>query len=219
MTAGRNVRILIVDDHEMIRQGLQFLIASEQDMEVCGEAEDEQQALTLFQTSKPDLVILDISLKSGSGIDVLKRLHAHDAAVPIVIQTMHDERVYGERVFRAGAVAYVNKNDPAHSLITAIRTVLAGRLYYSPAMAGYAMQRFVQGQTGINSFMLERLTDRELEVFQLLGQGLATNQIAEKLHVTRSTIDSYRQRLKTKLAIKSGHELVRYATHWTLDSR
>jgi DNA-binding NarL/FixJ family response regulator len=211
-------RVLIVDDHELLRQGMRLMIGNEPDLEICGEAEDEAEAMRQVGESRPDLAIVDIGLKSGNGLDLIKRIKAHDPSVRVIVSSMHDERLYGERALRAGAEGYVNKQDPARTIIYAIRHVLEGKMYFSEEFTNRVLQRARGGDEAFQDSPIDVLSDRELEVFRLVGQGLTSREIANKLHVSSSTVDTYRERLKTKLNLKGGAELVHQATQWVLEN-
>ncbi|MBC8873604.1 MAG: response regulator transcription factor [Planctomycetes bacterium] len=214
----RATRVLIVDDHELLRNGMRLMIGNEPDLEICGEAEDEAQAMQQVHQSRPNLAIVDIGLKSGNGIELIKRIKAHAASVRIVVSSMYDERLYGERALRAGADGYVNKQDPARTIIAAIRCVLEGKTYFSEEFTNRMLERArVCGKTFQDS-PIDALSDRELEVFRFIGEGLATGEIAKELHLSSSTVDTYRERLKTKLDLKSGTELIHEATQWVLEN-
>jgi len=210
-------RVLIVDDHPLVRSGLAELIADEPDLEVCGEAEGAPQAIKLVRELRPDLVVVDLSLREGSGIELIKQVHAFDPEIRMVVSSMHDEAIFGERTLAAGAMGYVDKQQPTGRLIEAIRQVLSGRVFVSGRLAG----RFVAGSTAsgraTGGSPIQRLSDRELEVLQLIGEGLTSRMIAERLHLSIKTIDTYRENLKTKLGLRTANELVRYAVAWTLE--
>jgi len=217
-SATRKARVVIVDDHELLRDGLRVMIGNEPDLEICGEAEDEGQAMEAIRKSRPDLVIVDIALKSGSGLDLIKQIKAYDASVRIVVSSMHEERLYGERALRAGAEAYVSKQDPARTILDAIHRVLDGKMYFSDELVNRALLRAQDGGTEVQPSPIDALSDRELEVFSLIGEGLTTREIADKLHLGFSTVDTYRERLKTKLKLESGAELTHLATRWKLEN-
>lgn len=213
----RTTRVLLVDDHELLRQGMRLMIGNEPDLEVCGEAVDEAEAMRLVHDAHPNLAIVDIGLKAGNGLDLIKRIKAYDPSVRIIVSSMHEERLYGERALRAGAEGYVNKQEAARTIIRAIRNVLQGKMYFSEDFTNRVLQRARDGGKMLGISPIETLSDRELEVFRFIGQGLTTREIADKLHVTSSTVDTYRERLKTKLDLKRGAELVREATQWVLE--
>lgn len=210
-------RVLIVDDHPVVRSGLAELIADEPDLEVCGEAEGAPQAMKLVHELRPDLVVVDLSLREGSGIELIKQIHAYDPEIKMVVSSMHDEAIFGERTLAAGAMGYVDKQQPTARLIEAIRQALSGRVFVSGRLAGrLAAGSAARGRASGGS-PIERLSDRELEVLQLIGEGLTSRMIAERLHLSIKTIDTYRENLKTKLGLRTANELVRYAVAWTLE--
>jgi len=206
--------ILIVDDHPIFRHGLAQLINQEHDLEVCGEAEDYHSALTCVERLAPDLVIVDITLKNMSGIDLIKDLHRYYRTLPMLVISMHEESLYAERSLRAGARGYIMKQEASESLIDAIRQVLQGRIYASRDVTDRLLTRFVEGQHSTLESPVHALTDRELEVFRLIGEGLGLSEIADRLNLSAKTIGTYRERIKDKLGIKNATELLRYAMKW-----
>lgn len=213
----RRARVLIVDDHELLRDGMRLMIGGEPDLEVCGEASDEAEGIEWVRKSQPDVVVVDIGLKSGNGLDLIKRIKAHDPSLPIVVASMHEERLYGERALRAGAIGYVNKQDPATTVIEAIRRVLSGKMYFSEEFTDHVLHRTRGSSASLSDSPIDKLSNRELEVFRFIGEGLATTKIAKKMHLSSSTVDTYRERLKTKLNLKSAAELTHQATQWVLE--
>lgn len=209
-------KILIVDDHPLIRRGMSALIAGEPDLEVCGEAANMADAQELISRLTPDLVIVDITLRSGNGLELVKHVSANHPHVRMLMCSMHDESLFAERCLRAGASGYLNKEAADADLIDAIRTVRSGKTFVSPQLAERLLGRIVGGGHGAQS-PLETLTDRELEVFGLIGQGLTTRQIAERLTLSYKTIESYRENIKAKLSLKNAAELNRHAVQWTLE--
>jgi DNA-binding NarL/FixJ family response regulator len=205
-------RVLIVDDHPIVRQGLAQLIDQADDLQVCGQAEDSYQALQAIRTLEPDMVIVDISLKDTSGMELIKDIKVQQADLPILTLSMHDEEVYAERALRAGARGYIMKQEATERVITAIRRVLAGDLYVSDSVAAKLVSKMATG-TGSAS-PLDSLSDRELEVFRLIGEGHGTRQVAEKLHLSVKTIETYRAHIKEKLDFKNANELFRAAVEW-----
>jgi DNA-binding NarL/FixJ family response regulator len=204
-------RILIVDDHPVIRMGLADLMNSVPDLQICGHAEDHVSALREVEALRPDLVILDLSLNGRSGLEVLKDIKARDASQRVLILSMHDESVYAPRALKAGASGYVMKAEAAETLITAIQQVLAGETYVSQRMARATLSGFIRGPGTPICDLLETLTDRELEVFRLIGEGKATREIARLLCVSAKTVDSHRTNIKKKLSVTSATGLVRRA--------
>jgi DNA-binding NarL/FixJ family response regulator len=208
------VRVLIVDDHELMREGLRMLIGHEKNLEICGEAATVLDAQKQLRRLQPDVVVVDLTLQDDSGLDLIKWIKQQQPATKIVVSTMHDERVYGERVLRAGANGYVNKQDPARTIIHAINSVLEGKLQFGQELVNRMLSRAMVNPEHQTGSPIDSLSDRELDVFRLLGHGLTVVAIAQKLHLTRSTVDTYRERLKTKLAVKTNEELVYRAIHW-----
>jgi len=207
-------RILIVDDHPLFREGLHQLIDREPGLSVCGEAADMDEALRLVTEAKPDLVIVDISLGSQSGIDLIKNLKANDSELPVLVVSMHDESLYAERSLRAGAMGYVMKHEPPKTVKVAIRRVLSGEMYLSERMASTLVKKLMHGPDEPIESSVSQLSDRELEVFRLLGRGKGTRQIASELDLTIHTINSFRARIKEKLGLKNSSELLLQAIHW-----
>lgn len=217
-TAIKSVkRVFVVDDHPMIREGLATQIASEPNLEMCGNAEDVAEAISRIASTAPDLVIVDISLKSGNGIDLVRRLKAKDPALVILVLSMYPENLYAERALRAGARGYVNKGKSGGQIMDAVRTVLDGRTYLSPEMSEKLLGRVI-GHTveGSGTSYVDKLTDRELEAFELLGQGLTTQQIAGRMHVSHKTVETYRARIKEKLGLTNAMELIQHAMQWVM---
>lgn len=222
-TAGRKkklderaARIVLIDDHALLRRGLAELIDGEDDLEVCGEATDPASALELIDDEEPDLAVVDISLQEGSGLELVKQIKSQHPSVETLVLSMHDENLYAERCLRAGAKGYVNKEAPAEKVIEAIREILGGRVYLSEHMSDRILHRIVDRDATPEESPIDTLSDRELEVLELIGRGLTTRQIARQLHLSRKTVDTYRDHLKKKLQLKTANELVRYAVAWTL---
>lgn len=208
-------RVLIVDDHELLREGLRLLIDREPDLEVCGDAADEPAGIRKVSQLSPEIVIVDLSLSSGSGLELIKWIHKNSPDTKIIVSSMHDESLYGERVLRAGANGYVNKQDPARTILRAIREVRNGKLYFSDELTQRMVSQFRVDRASPAESPIHLLSDRELEVFRLIGQGLTTGQIATQLHRSPSTVSTYRDRIKTKLGLTNGAELTYRAIHWT----
>jgi DNA-binding NarL/FixJ family response regulator len=207
-------QVLIVDDHPIVRQGLRSLIDQENDLTVCGEAGSAGEALKAVPKLKPDLMLVDISLKGPDGLELTKSIRALEPDLPILIVSMHDESLYAERVLRAGANGYIMKEEVAQNMIQAVRKVLNGDIYMSDRMRQIIL-RGVAGQRSSSSVSaIERLSDRELEVFRLIGQGMGTRKIAEELHLSVKTIETYRAHIKEKLGLDNATELVRQAVQW-----
>ena len=213
-TEKRKARVFLVDDHPLVREHLTALIQREADLEVCGEAADAPAALSVISRQSPDLVILDISLKRSSGLELIKNLKELWPKLPVLVLSMHDEMLYAERSLRAGALGYITKEEATVNVLPAIRKVLGGQVYLSERMAGRMVKRMVGGVTEEAGSPLKVLTDRELEVFQMLGRGFGTRQIAEELRLGIKTVESYRARIKEKLQLADGNQLLQHAIQW-----
>jgi DNA-binding NarL/FixJ family response regulator len=211
---SQKIKVLLVDDHPLVREGLVNLISQEADLQICGEAGNEPQALELIRTVQPHVAIVDISLETGSGIELIKSIKAMFPAVTVLVLSLHDELLYAERALRAGARGYVMKREAAKKVIEAIRCVLAGQLYVSDKIAALMAEKFVEGQPAATASPIEQLSNRELEVFQLLGLGHNTRQIADHLHVGFKTVQAYCARIKEKLKLANATELLREAIRW-----
>jgi DNA-binding NarL/FixJ family response regulator len=211
---SQKIKVLLVDDHPLVREGLVNLISQQADLQICGEAGNEPQALEIIRTVQPHVAIVDISLESGSGIELIKSIKAMFPAVAVLVLSMHDESLYAERALRAGARGYVMKREAAKKVIQAIRCVLAGQLYVSEKIAARMAEKFVEGRPTATASPIEQLSNRELEVFQLLGLGHNTRQIADHLHVGFKTVQAYCARIKEKLKLANATELLREAIRW-----
>lgn len=207
-------KIFIVDDHPIVRKGLTQLINQENDLVVCGEAESAHGALEVLKKIKPDLAIVDISLQGVDGIELIKTMKIRYNGLPVLVVSMHDESIFAERALRAGARGYIMKQEAIERMMEAIRRVLKGDLYISERVSENIVKRFIDGKTEISSSSVEALSDRELEVFQLIGQGHGTSQIAQELHLSIKTVESYRANIKEKLKLKNAAELMKHAVHW-----
>jgi DNA-binding NarL/FixJ family response regulator len=218
MTARQKIRppkrILIVDDHPMMREGLAQMIANEPAWAVCGEAGDAHEALDKLAALKPDLLLTDISLPAKSGLELIKDVHAMHPDVLILVLSMHDESLYVERVLRAGARGYVMKQEGGKKIAQAIRDVLDGKISVSDKMSAKILEIFSGRRADTQESPVEKLTDREFEVLQLIGQGLDTKQIAEKLCLSTKTVEAHRANIKAKLKLGTMPELIRYAVRW-----
>ena len=210
-------RVVIVDDHPIVRQGLAELINCQDDMEHCGGAADCDEAVAVIERSQPDVVIVDISLRESNGIDLVKTLHATMPKLTILVLSMHDEAFYVERVLHAGARGYITKDEASDTVITAIRKVLDGQIYVSQQMASKVLSRFLSNGKASNPE--DRLTNRELQVFELLGQGRPTREVAKELGVAIKTVESHRENIKRKLEISNASELVQKAIHWVQSTK
>jgi DNA-binding NarL/FixJ family response regulator len=205
---------LLADDHAVVRFGIAQLINRQADMEVCGEEEDASRALTAITKLKPDLVIADISLKDSSGLELMRNIKAQYPGLPVLVVSVHDESIYAEIAFRAGALGYLMKQEALEKILTAIRRVLTGAIYVSDTLAAKMLQQQVRGQSNVTESPVKCLSDRELEVFQMIGQWKKTREIADELHLSVKTIEYYREQIKRKLNLKSAAELTQHATAW-----
>lgn len=217
MAKVKRCEIFLVDDHPIVRQGLTRLINGEKDLTVCGEAESAEQAMTALETQQPDLAIVDLSLKGLSGLTLIKEIKTRFPQVSILVVSMHGEAFYAERVLRLGAKGYVMKQEAPDTILKAIRLVLRGELYVSEPLAKRLLRTVVAGEPGdrADESPLQRLSDRELEVFGLIGRGLGTRQIAEQLYLSVKTVESYREHIKDKLQLENATELLQQAIQWT----
>jgi DNA-binding NarL/FixJ family response regulator len=213
-TAVDKTKILIVDDHPIVRHGLANLINHEDDLLVCGQAEDSHQAMTAIKKLKPDMVIVDISLKETSGMELIKDINVNYPDVAVLVLSMHDETLYAERALRAGAKGYLMKHHATDKVITAIQRILGGQVYVSDMMAVKMVRKLVVSGPNVGQSAIEKLSDRELEVFRLIGHGHGTRQIAQKLHLSIKTIETYRAHIKEKLNLANASELLKYAIAW-----
>lgn len=211
----RRRSILIVDDHPLFREGLVHLIGHERDLSVCGEAGTAAEALALVEKLDPALVLLDISLPDRNGLELIKDLRVLRPELPILVLSMHDEALHAERVLRAGARGYIMKQEGGSRILDAIRQVLSGQIYVSQQMSALILERLAGQRPKGSRSPIERLSDREFEVFSLLGQGLATREIARRLHLSVKTVEVHRINIKRKLGLRTANELVRYAVRWT----
>jgi DNA-binding NarL/FixJ family response regulator len=214
-TASRAAKILIVDDHPVVRLGLRQLLEAQPGFEVVGEAGDATEALRLLESEACDLALVDISLNSGSGIELIKQIRERHPEVKMLVSSMHDEALYAERALRAGAMGYINKQDDAEQLVGAIRQVLEGRIYLSKQASERTLQRMVGGSGETETSPLRKLSDRELQVFEFIGRGLTTREIAKRLSLSTKTIETHREKIKFKMGLKNGIQLVRAAVQWT----
>jgi DNA-binding NarL/FixJ family response regulator len=208
------IKIFLVDDHPLVREWLTNLIQQQPDLLVCGEAEDAPAALREISIAKPEVAIVDISLKQGSGIELIKNLKVIEPGVAIIVLSMHDERLYAERALRAGARGYIMKRETAKKVITAIRQVLAGKIYMSENLSAAFAEKFVDGRLPASGSLVEKLSDRELEVFQLLGKGYETRRVAEMMNVSMKTVQAHCAHIKEKLKLTNAAELLREAVRW-----
>jgi len=211
---SNKLKVLLVDDHPITRQGMKALVNQQPNLDVCGEADNAAYAIELVGRLQPDLAIVDIALKTTNGIELTKNIKVHAPNLPVLIVSMHDEGLYAERALRAGAMGYLMKQEASEKIIAAIQRLLQGEIYLSDKIKEKMLHRFVNKKGEGMVFSIDTLSDREMEVFQLIGNGYSTRQIAQKLNLSSKTIDSYREHLKLKLNLESGAELVRHAIQW-----
>jgi DNA-binding NarL/FixJ family response regulator len=216
---SRRNRIFLIDDHPIVRQGLALLINREVDLEVCGEAQDAPSALTALVGCEPDLIVLDISLNGPDGLDLLKTIRLKGAHVPVLVLSMHDESTYAERALRAGANGYIMKHEAAEKVLVAIRRIVCGEVYLSERLTNKMLQQIVRGTDPVSRSPVSMLSDRELEIYRLIGSGHATRQIADELHISVKTVESYQAHIKVKLSLRSARELVQHAIEWTVTEK
>ena len=207
-------RLLIVDDHPLFRKGLEELIHSDADFAVCGEAGNAAEAMEVIRKLKPDMAIVDLSLPGANGIELIKNIRAEFPSLPILVLSMHDESLYALRALRAGADGYVMKHEAMANVIQAIREVFNGRPYLSPAMAAQVITKFAHRRAEGEVDAVERLSDRELEILELIGKGTEVRQIAKLLHLSPKTVETHRAHIKDKLDLKNSREVARFALQW-----
>lgn len=208
-------RVLVVDDHPMTRDGLAHLINHQPDMMVCCQAQNAAEALDGVIAGKPDLVLADYALPDKNGLELIKDIKAIRPDLPVLIISMHEEALYAERVLRAGARGYISKEEGGEKLMEAIRHVLSGKIYVSDQMSARILEIFSGGSAAVERSGVEELTDREFEIFERIGDGLSTQEIAERLHLSMKTVDAHRANIKEKLKLRTTNELVSYAARWT----
>ncbi|MHC4622441.1 MAG: response regulator [Planctomycetota bacterium] len=213
-TGGEKEKVLIVDDHPIVRDGLATLIDHQQGLKVCGEADNAKEALKAVADLKPDIVIADLTLKNSNGIELTKSIKARYPRLPVLILSIHDESVYAERALRAGAQAYLMKEVASENVVAAIRTVLRGEIYVSDRIAKEFLRKAVKAKPNVTGDSVGMLSDREFEVFGLIGEGYKTSGIAQRMHLSIKTVETYRARIKEKLNFASASELLQYAIKW-----
>jgi len=218
MNTLKKVKILIVEDHEIFRLGIKELINHEPDLAVCAEAEDVDTARALINAFQPDMVIIDITLKKSNGMDLIKEINSYHKTMKMLVLSMHDELLYAERSLQAGAQGYIMKQETSKSIVKAIRHILQGNIYVSDNIMSNLLNRVRTGQDTFEKSPVENLSDRELEVLRMIGQGRSTGEIADEMNLSVRTISTYRERIKEKLQLKNSAELVRYAVHWVEDN-
>jgi DNA-binding NarL/FixJ family response regulator len=214
--AAKKKTVFVVDDHPIVRQGLTLLINQEADLAVCGEAEEMHSALPAIQSARPDILIVDISLNGPDGLELLKNVRITSPRLPVLILSMHDESIYAERALRAGANGYIMKQEATEKVLVALRRILSGEIYVSDRIANSMLRHYVRGANPSEHSSVSDLTDRELEVFRLIGEGHGTRQIAETLHLSVKTVESYQAHIKEKLSLRSARELVQHAVQWNV---
>ena len=212
--ALEKIKIIIVEDHPIFRMGLTELINRDQDMEVCGHGEDVSEARTVIEKLQPHMVVVDLSLKNSNGIDLVKEISQQYKQISCLVLSMHDESLHAERCILAGAKGYIMKQEASTSVVKAIREIMAGNLYVSSHIMSHILNKFRNQPTALQASPLTALTDREMEIFQLIGKGLASGEIAKRLNISVKTIGTYRERIKTKLNLKDSGNLVRHAVIW-----
>ncbi|MGA2863556.1 MAG: response regulator transcription factor [Verrucomicrobiota bacterium] len=211
---NKRVRVLLVDDHPLVRQGLRHTIAGERDLVVCGEAEDRAGALAAIAATQPNLVIVDLSLKNSSGLELIKDIHKRHPRTFVLVLSMHDESLYAERAIQAGASGYISKQEAATKVLDAVRRILGGEIYWSERAAAQIASRVARPGRAGRGGPLNRLSDRELEIFELIGSGWSTARIAGQLHIDVSTVETYRARIKEKMGLNGTGELLQAAIRW-----
>jgi len=214
---SQKTRIFVVDDHPLMRDGMALLISSESDLQICGSAGSVQDALKQLAMAEPHLMVVDLSLKDGLGLDLIKAVKERYPKVRMLVVSAYDENLYAERALRNGASGYVNKQECDTTLLQAIRTVLAGRRYVSEEILQRLLNQAIDGAAGETGDPVERLSDRELEIFRLIGQGMTPAAMAKQLHISPHTIDSHREKIRHKLNLENGRELMQRAMRWVLD--
>jgi DNA-binding NarL/FixJ family response regulator len=211
--------VFIVDDHPLLRKGLGMLINREPDLMVCGEAEEAQTAIKAIAATRPDILIVDISLNGPDGLDLLKQIRTLYPDLPVLILSMHDESIYAERALRARANGYIMKQEATEKVLIAVRCILRGEIYLSDRMSRKLLNQYISGASTVTTSQLSALSDRELEVFRLIGEGHATREIAEKLHISIKTVETYQAHIKDKLSLRSGRELLQHAIQAKISER
>ncbi len=216
MTGGKRRvrRVLIVDDHPIVRQGLRRVMENEDDLMVCGEAETARDARAAIKELSPDVIIADISLKQGDGIELVRDVRAHYPNLPILVLSMHDETIYAERMLSAGANGYIMKQAASEQFLVSLRRVLDGGIYVSEAVGNNMIQKFAAGGSYISANPIDRLSNRELQILHMIGKGMSTRETAQSLNLSIKTVESHRQRIKRKLSLNTGTQLVQYAVNW-----
>ena len=218
-TATARSKVFVVDDHPIVRQGLALLINQQPDLVVCGEAEEAQGALQSIVSCQPDILIVDISLNGPDGLELLKAVRARHVVLPVLILSMHDESIYAERALRAGANGYIMKQEATEIVLVALRRILNREMYVSERVANKMLRQYISGSESPRRSPVAELTDRELEVFRLIGEGHGTRKIAEELHLSVKTVESYQAHIKDKLSLRNARELVQHAIQWAISEK
>ena len=216
---ARKKTVFLVDDHPIVRQGLTLLINQEPDLAVCGEAEEMHSAVVAILAARPDILIVDISLNGPDGLELLKNIRIKLPRLPVLILSMHDESIYAERALRVGANGYIMKQEATDKVLVALRRILSGEIYVSEKIANSMLQHYVHGTNSAQHSSVAELTNRELEVFRLIGEGHGTRQIADELHLSVKTVESYQAHIKEKLSLRSARELVQHAVQWNVSEK
>ena len=211
---SRVFRVLIVDDHSIVRQGLRRIMENEEGLVVCGEAETAREACAAIRALHPDVMIVDLSLEHGDGIDLVRNARSHHSRLAILVLSMHEETTYAERMLSAGANGYIMKQEAPEEFLISLRRVLHGGMYVSEAVRINMVQQFNTGGSTISTNPIDRLSNRELQILHMIGMGVSTRQAALSLHVSIKTVESHRQRIKRKLSLNTGAKLVQYAVSW-----
>jgi DNA-binding NarL/FixJ family response regulator len=213
---GREIKVFVVDDHPIVRQGLIQVISREEDMSVCGEAGDGPGALQGVAEGGPDVAVVDLHLAQGDGIDLIKQMHKLHPRLPVLVLTMHEESFYVERAMRAGAQGFLTKQDAGEKVLAAIRKLAAGEMYVCDRVSPKLLKRLLAGGEAGDDSPVARFSDREMQVFRLIGEGLGTKEIAGRLNLSVKTIETYRANIKEKLGLRDARELVQYAIRWVI---
>lgn len=208
-------KVLLVDDHPIVRRGLVQLIERQSDLMVCGEAESVTEAMEAIKRTEPHVAIVDLSLKDSNGLDLIGEIKEHHAQIPVLVLSMHQDSFYVERVLRAGVMGFLTKDEATDILLSAIRKVLGGEFFLSEQMASKVITKLVLDRRKASAFPVDRLSEREMEVFEMLGEGISTRAVAEKLHLSIKTIETHRAKIKEKLRLKNATELLQRAIQWT----
>lgn len=215
---GPTHKILIVDDHPIVRHGLRELIDEAVDMTVCAEAGTAEDAIELVRNHRPDAAVIDLSLENGNGLELIKQIRSTGLNTRMLVASVHDERLYAQRALHAGAMGYLSKSEGTENIVHALQQILRGKIFLSPRMAERVLHEAARGGEPLIDSPVQTLSDRELEVFEMIGRGLATRQIAERLHLSPKTIETHREHIKIKLGIENNSQLVRLAVQWILEN-